>query len=566
MPNRLSRFWQELVQRRVLYFLIGYVTACFAIIEFLNNASDSFSIPERTIRLLYLLAAIGLPAVIILPWVIYRKQKRVKRDNLDLISESAFKDKSIIVLPFENLSPDPDQEYFSDGLTEEIISDLSCIDDLLVISRSSAMTFKGSNKTLKQVANEVGVRYLLEGSVRKSDNNIRIVAQLIDGTSDTHIWAEKYKGTLEDIFNIQEKVSRSIADALRIRLSAEESVKLSRQSIHNLEVYEYYLKARQEIYRLSKEGLDRAIQYLERGLQIEVDSPLLYSCMGNAYFQYWNLGIRMDDSYLAKARDCADRIFQVEPGSPHGRMILGLLQSFSDPPEAIREFELVLASDPMNEDALLWLCLCHLHLGLSIEAHPLIEWLVRKDPLNSIIRILPGLRFYYRGELEHALESLEKAYQSDQSDPLILWHYGRLLASANHTDRAIAALDKCVKMGRFVITRFSQLLSLALQNKKQDVVNSIDPDLEYWAKKDWLASLWLAECLSLVGEDEKALKFLKQAVDMGGINFPFLTKHDPFLTSIRDEPRFRQIVHNVEARYLAAHERIGVWLEENKLL
>ena len=253
--------------------------------------------------MLYLLAAIGIPAVIIIPWFVYKKQKSIKRDHLFSESKTFLKEKSIIVLPFKNISPDPDQEYFSDGLTEEIIADLSSVDDLLVISRSSAMTFKGTDKTLRDVVNEVGVRYVLEGSVRKSGNNIRIVAQLIDGSSDTHIWADKYNGILEDIFAIQERVSRSIAEALRIKLSTEEKVILSRQPIDSLEVYDYYLKARQEIYRLSEEGLDRAIHYLERGLQIGGENTLLYSCLGNAYYQYWNLGIRIDDSYLSKARD-----------------------------------------------------------------------------------------------------------------------------------------------------------------------------------------------------------------------------------------------------------------------
>jgi TolB-like protein len=127
--------------------------------------------------------------------------------NVPSKSNSNTDKKSIIVLPFENMSPDPDQEYFSDGLTEEIITDLSYIDGLLVISRSSTMTFKGSNKKITQIASEVNVRYVLEGSVRKSGNNLRIIAQLIDAKTDTHLWAQKYNGTLDDVFDIQEKVS-----------------------------------------------------------------------------------------------------------------------------------------------------------------------------------------------------------------------------------------------------------------------------------------------------------------------------------------------------------------------
>jgi len=192
----------------------------------------------------------------------------------------------------------------------------------------------------------------------------------------------------------------------------------------------------------------------------------------------------------------------------------------------------------------------------------LIKWLVRKDPLNSIIKILPGLGFYYQGEVEPAREFFEITFLSDKDDPLVLWHYGRVLAAGYHTDQAITILNRCTEKGRFVIARFSQLLSLALQNRKQDVLNAITPDIDCLAKKDWLASLWLAECLSVIGEDVEAMNYLEQAVNLGGINFPFLTKHDRFLTNLWDDPRCRQIVHNVKAKYQAEHESVMHWLEE----
>ena len=131
------------------------------------------------------------------------KSEELKHESNHLVVSA--KEKSIIVLPFENMSPDPDQEYFSDGLTEEIITDLSHIQDLLVISRSSTMTFKGTKSTIKEITDKVNVRYVLEGSVRKAGNNLRITAQLIDGSNDSHIWAEKYTGALDDVFDILQK-------------------------------------------------------------------------------------------------------------------------------------------------------------------------------------------------------------------------------------------------------------------------------------------------------------------------------------------------------------------------
>jgi len=163
-------------------------------------------------------------------------------------------EKSIIVLPFDNISPDPDQEYFCDGMTEEIITDLSHVHDLLVISRSSAMTFKGTKKKIREIAQEVNVRYVLEGSVRKAGNNLRITAQLIDSANDAHLWAEKYSGTLDDVFDIQEKVSRSLVDALKLKLTAEEKRIIAAKPILNVYAYECFIKARQELWTWSEAG------------------------------------------------------------------------------------------------------------------------------------------------------------------------------------------------------------------------------------------------------------------------------------------------------------------------
>ena len=156
--------------------------------------------------------------------------------------------KSIVVLPFENLSPDPDNEYFVDGLTEEIITDLSQVSRLHVVSRTSTMMFKGARKSIQAIAQEVGVRYALEGTVRKAGNSLRITAQLIDASGDAHVWAGKFSGSLDDVFDIQERVSREIVDALKVRLTPEEDRRMAQRPIDNVEAYYSYLRAIEEIH------------------------------------------------------------------------------------------------------------------------------------------------------------------------------------------------------------------------------------------------------------------------------------------------------------------------------
>ena len=173
---------------------------------------------------------------------------------------------SIAVLPFGNLSPDPDNEFFADGLTEEVIADLSVIRALRVISRTSAMHFKGTNKDLRAIARELDVRYLLEGSVRRAGTSLRVTAQLIDAENDSHVWAEKYSGSIEDVFAIQEEISRKIVNALQLRLTDAEAQGIATRPIDNAAAYDCYMRARHEVYLFTAEGLDRAQKLVDAGL------------------------------------------------------------------------------------------------------------------------------------------------------------------------------------------------------------------------------------------------------------------------------------------------------------
>ena len=161
---------------------------------------------------------------------------------------------SILVLPFENLSADADNEFFSDGLTDEIITDLSQIRTLRVISRNSSMQLKGARKDLKPLFTELGVRYVLSGSVRKSGSSVRITSQLVDPTKDETLWADKYTGTLEDIFDIQEQISRRIVDALQMQLSPKEDRQLAERRIDNVKAFECYHRSRHELYKFTEGG------------------------------------------------------------------------------------------------------------------------------------------------------------------------------------------------------------------------------------------------------------------------------------------------------------------------
>ena len=271
---------------------------------------------------------------------------------------------SIAVLPFGNLSPDPDNEFFADGLTEEVIADLSVIRALRVISRTSAMHFKGTNKDLRAIARELQVRYVLEGSVRRAGTSLRVTAQLIDAENDSHVWAEKYSGSIEDVFAIQEEISRKIANALQLRLTDAEARGIAKRPIDNAAAYDCYMRARHEVYRFTADGLDRAQKLVDAGLSLIGENSLLLATRGMVSRYYLNFSIRPEDRYLDEAAAYAARALEQDSQNYAGIFLRGLVASKrGDMESAIRDLQAAHEQKPGDAMVLNELIRHHLSAG-----------------------------------------------------------------------------------------------------------------------------------------------------------------------------------------------------------
>ena len=455
---------------------------------------------------------------------------------------------SIVVLPFEDMSPNKDNEYFSDGLTEEIISDLSHIHDLLVISRSSAMTYKGKKKKIVEIGRELNVQFVLEGSVRKAGNDIRITAQLIDATNDAHLWAEKYGGTLDDVFDIQEKVSRSIVDALKLKLSPEEKKKVTERPIDNVQAYECYLRARQEMWRWTEDAFDSALQYLQNGLEIVGDNSLLYAGMGEVYYNYVNIGVKKED-YIDKAEECIKKAFELDADCPKGHYVLGLINQAlrGNPQQSVNHLKRALDVDPDDSGVLFWLSVGYLFYGKIKAAIPLIDRLLQIDPLNPNSHWLLGFLNFFDGSFNLARRQLLKAYQMEPENPVFQIYYGIILAYSKCFKEAYAVLDKSEKMmPEHGIVQIGIFLKYAMQGKKEKISQLIIPKFKTYCRRDPLWSMQLAEGYALYDKKKEALDWLENAANRGFINYPFLNEYDPFLKNIREEPRFKKLMERVK--------------------
>ncbi|MFH0761355.1 MAG: hypothetical protein V2A67_07610 [Bacteroidota bacterium] len=457
-------------------------------------------------------------------------------------------EKSIIVLPFENISPDPDQEYFSDGLTEELITDLSQIHDLLVISRSSAMTFKGTKKKIGQIANEVNVQYVLEGSVRKAGNNLRITAQLIDGTTDTHIWAEKYNGNLDDVFDIQEKVSHSIVDSLKLKLSPEEDQNIIFRPIQNITAYDCYLKARQSFWSWDKEALNRAAQLLENGLEITGDNEFIYAGLGYVNWQIFNYGFVPEFYLLNKVQDYVNKIFKIDSNSPLGFRLLGLIAIFKESlQKACYYFKKDLEVDPNDSEALVWYSMCLIYSGKTEETRSLINRLQKIDPLTWINHAVLGLLLIIEGDYNGALKQSEKIFSMEPGNPYLKFSYAYCLAYNKSYKKAYELFDEAAIEGKdFYVGSLSKFVKHAFRNEKAKALMSVTQELKKKSENDFEIAWQMAECYSMMNEKRLALDCIEYAINRGVINYPFLAEKNPYLLNIRGEERFKKLMERVK--------------------
>jgi len=291
---------------------------------------------------------------------------------------------SIAVLPFANISGDPEQEYFADGITDDLTTDLSKLEGVFVISRNSAFAYKGKAIKIREVAEDLGVRYVLEGSVRRAGDQLRINAQLTDAISGGHVWAERYDRTLENIFAVQDEITRSVVQALEVELTDSEIASDNRQpETNDLEAYDLVLRARKLLTRFDRKSALDAKGLLERAIEIDPDYVKALSLLGLFYFDEWRLWGRKRDQNLSRALELALRASELDPSDPAPHVLLAQVRQFRrEFDEARAQADIALALKPNDAVTLanLGSMLRYAHRGE--DAVRVVEQAVRLDPFH----------------------------------------------------------------------------------------------------------------------------------------------------------------------------------------
>ena len=575
-------FIKELKRRNVLRVGVAYLAASWLLIQILETLFPIYDVDETSIQVVVSILGIGFIPVLIFAWVFewtpqgLKKDSEVDRDAgttpggskafdrvaiivlalalgyfaidkfvldptrdaeiIETVRERArtealyesYGDKSIVVLPFVNMSGDPDQEFFSDGISEDILNLLSKIQELRVISRTSAFYFKGKDVDIPTIAERLKVDHVLEGSVRKAGNRVRITTQLIDARTDTHLWSETYDREFDDVFAIQDEISAQVVDQLKITILGE----LPRAEQIDPEAYSRYLQARHIVYSGQWDRLPIAEQLLNEVLEVEPDYvPALDSLLW-AYFSYKGDRFPSESDRIQAVRDVAARISVAEPGG-----VTDLInQAFivfrvdHDMAKAAPMLERALALDSGNPDVLVTVASFLKDIGRIEDAATTVEYVALRDPFDVFSLMVLSNVYRTAGEYDRAIEILQDAVAWSPDRHGIYWALGSALLLAGRPEEALAAFEKDPDGDSARFARIFALHDLGRMQEFEEEFAELRSDPDQGPEG-------IARIYAWTGQNDLALEWLEKAVASEGPGFLRYIGDGGFYNKLARDPR-----------------------------
>jgi serine/threonine protein kinase/tetratricopeptide (TPR) repeat protein len=454
-------------------------------------------------------------------------------------------DKSLAVLPFTSVGADAENELFADGLTEELITDLARVKALRVISRTSSMQLKGTTKPMRAIGRDLGVRYALEGSVRKAGTSLRITAQLIDTPSDARLWADKYTGTVEDVFDLQERVSRAIVEALDVTLSSEENARLTARPVSDVRAYELYLEARLELRRYN---LERGVALLERAIAIEGEVPALRALRALALVSQVRAGLHKDSTPLDQAEVEARALLAIAPDAAYGHALLGYIgYERGEQREGVRHLYAALDRDPNDADVFFFLGISLVGAGQTEETAVVSRRLLATDPLSSTAQVFAGVATWFVGRAAEGLESMLRGVELDPESVIFRWTLGYHHALLGHVPEAAREAEWMRQRvpGMPYTAQLSALVAgmEGRQGEARELLGAVNT-----TPLDGHTKFHLGEAFAMAGDTARALELVEQGVDHNFYPHDFIARYSPFMAPLRGTPEFERILAKAARR------------------
>ena len=579
----LLNLFAELKRRNVYKVAVAYVVAGWALAQGIAQVFPVFDVPNWVVRVIVLLIVIGFPIALVLAWAFELTPEGLKRTETadaahqhsssrvwiyvvivgGAISIGLFflgrytvqrastnavvTNKSIAVLPFENLSDDKSNAYFADGIQEEILTRLAKVADLRVIARTSTERYKSSPENLPQIAQQLGVAHILEGSVQKAAEKVRVSVQLINASTQAHLWAETYDRNLTDIFAVESDIAKTIADTLQAKLSDPEQHAITARPTENAEAYQLYLKGRYFWNKRTGADLKTAIDYFHQAIGIDTNYALAYAGLADAYGLLSGFGAASPKDSLPQAKAAAKKALELDNtlGEAHASLAQALFAHDFNFAEANREFRRAIELNPNYATAHQWYGQSGLApLGQFEDAIAEMKRALELDPLSVIINADLGSVLCSARRYDAAIEQLRKTVEMDPRFYYAHWNLGQALEVKGLVNEASAEYEKAIALDDDPLSP-GLLAHLYAKIGKKDKALQLLERLRETSQRRYVTPYIFAIIHLGLGEKEQAMGFLEKTYeDRDGYNLAFI-KVDPFLDPLRGDPRFEALVEKI---------------------
>jgi TolB-like protein/Flp pilus assembly protein TadD len=579
-------FFSELKRRNVYKVAVAYAVVGWLLVQVTTQVFPIFEIPNWALRLIVLAIIIGFPIALVIAWAFELTPEGIKRtEDVDpavstrqprkhawifviivgaLLSVGLFfvgrytarsnnasstelLAKSIAVLPFDNLSHDPDNAYFAEGVQDEILTRLAKVADLKVISRTSTQRFKSAPSDLREIAKQLGVMHILEGSVQKANDQVRVNVQLINATTDAHLWADTYDRKLHDIFAVESEIAKTIADTLQAKLTGAEQKAMSVRPTENTEAYQLYLKGRSFWNKRTAPDLSKSIDYFNQAIEKDAGYARAYAAMAQALLLLPAYNGGAPNELFPRAQAAAEKALALDNSLSEAHAVMAALKEnfHFDHLGALAEFERTLKLNPNDATARQWMANNSLaYLGRSKEELEETKHALELDPLSLVINTNLGVAYFHNGLMDQAITQLRKTVDMDDSFYYAHWQLGLAYVWKGSYPEAIAELEKAASLSHDPVPMGILAYLYGLSGRKADAEKILD-QLHQMREEHYTAAYGLAvACLGL-GEKEQALHWLElgyQEHDGYDLNY---IRIDPLLKTLHGDPRFEALAEKI---------------------
>jgi TolB-like protein/tetratricopeptide (TPR) repeat protein len=590
-------FFAELKRRNVYKVAVAYAVVAWLVIQAASILLPTFEAPAWIMKVLVLVIVLGFPAALIFSWAFEMTPEGIKLESeiepnksiarrtgrkivavtiaLAVVAAGLFvyqlvrtrstitptagaarteaatvPQKSIAVLPFDNLSRDPDNAYFCEGVQDEILTRLAKVADLKVISRTSTQHFKSAPENLPQIAKQLGVAHILEGSVQKASDQVRVNVQLINAMTDAHLWADTYDRKLTDIFSVESEIAKTIADTLQARLTGSEKISIAKTPTVNPEAYELYLKGRFFWNKRTGADLRKAIGYFDQAISKDPSYALAYAGLADSYLLLPAFGAASPQDSIPQAKAAAKHALELddtlaEAHASSGRILSGYDFAFD---QSIKEFERAIQLNPNYAMAHHWISSGPL-AALARFDRAIAEGrrAVELDPLSLVNNVDLGWVYFAARRYDEAITQMRKAIEIDSRSYLAHYYLGEVFQLKGQLADAIAEYRKAVELDDdpFALALLGQAYA---RGGQRDEAQKILARLTEEAKSRYVSAYSVALMFIGLGDKEQAIDALERALREGAGNDIISIKVDPILDDLRGQPRFEALAQKILAQ------------------